>query len=255
MPDAAGPKIVIAGTREDWPGGAQTLDAARPHPGTQRADPLVRGRARRGRQPAGVVPDHGGGRRPDAGEDPPRPRRQPHRRPPRLADAGPSAAARTQPLRGPGLRSRRHVDRTSAVVKMDSSARRRPPAGSPRPRSPRTPAARTPGRSAGSDACRTPTTRRVVGRGLRDRRGAGFAGAEVPSILSTSFNALIPHPHLLTAAVRGRRPLRPITCAASGPSSRGGGRRVCHGAPATTAQDHSVWRFSISRYNTCNASS
>ena len=35
----------------------------------------------------------------------------------------------------------------------------------------------------------------------------------------------------------------------------GGGRRVCHGAPATIAQDHSVWRFSISRYNTCNASS
>ena len=35
----------------------------------------------------------------------------------------------------------------------------------------------------------------------------------------------------------------------------GGGRRVCHGAPATTAQDHSVWRFSISRYNTCKASS
>ncbi len=25
MPDAVGPKIVIAGTREDWPGGAQTL--------------------------------------------------------------------------------------------------------------------------------------------------------------------------------------------------------------------------------------
>ena len=25
MPDTAGPKIVIAGTREDWPGGAQTL--------------------------------------------------------------------------------------------------------------------------------------------------------------------------------------------------------------------------------------
>ena len=35
---------------------------------------------------------------------------------------------------------------------MDSSARRRQPAGSPRPRSPRTPAGRTPGRSAGSDA-------------------------------------------------------------------------------------------------------
>ena len=44
------------------------------------------------------------------------------------------------------------------------------------------------------------------GRGLPDRRGAGFAEAKVPSILSTSFNALIPHPHLLTAAVRGRPP-------------------------------------------------
>ena len=29
MPDAAGPEIVIAGTREDWPGGARTLT---PHP-------------------------------------------------------------------------------------------------------------------------------------------------------------------------------------------------------------------------------
>ena len=48
-------------------------------------------------------------------------------------------------------------------------------------------------------------------------------------------HAEIPHPHLLTAAVRGRRHLRPITCAASGPSSRGGGRRVCHKYP-TTAQ-------------------
>ena len=39
---------------------------------------------------------------------------------------------------------------------------------------------------------------------------------------------VIPHPHLLTAAVRGRRPLRRTTCAAVGPRSRGGGRRVCH---------------------------
>ena len=31
-----------------------------------------------------------------------------------------------------------------------------------------------------------------------------------------------PYPHLLTAAVRGRRPLRPITCAASGPGPRRG---------------------------------
>ena len=37
---------------------------------------------------------------------PPRTRRPPHRRPPRLADAGPAAAARTQPLRGPDLHDR-----------------------------------------------------------------------------------------------------------------------------------------------------
>ena len=30
MPDAAGPKIVIAGTREDWPGGSQTLTPREP---------------------------------------------------------------------------------------------------------------------------------------------------------------------------------------------------------------------------------
>ena len=81
MPDAAGPKIVIAGTRKDWPGGAQTLmprDPTREPNGRilwfgAALDPDGK--------PAGVVPDHGGGRRPDAGEDAPRPRRPPHRRP------------------------------------------------------------------------------------------------------------------------------------------------------------------------------
>ena len=43
-----------------------------------------------------------------------------------------------------------------------------------------------------------------------------------------------PYPHLLTSAVRGRRPLRPITCAASGPGPRGGGRRVRPCQPGTT---------------------
>ena len=73
MPDTAGPKIVIAGTREDWPGGAQTL--------TPR-DPT--------REPNGRIlwfgaaldadgsqqvwfRDHGGGRWPDAGRRPPAP--------------------------------------------------------------------------------------------------------------------------------------------------------------------------------------
>ena len=45
-------------------------DAARAHPGAQRAEPLVRGRTRSGRRPRpGVVPDSRGGHRPDAGED------------------------------------------------------------------------------------------------------------------------------------------------------------------------------------------
>ena len=105
MPDAAGPEIVIAGTREDWPGGAQTL--------TPR-DPT--------REPNGRILWFGTELDPDGsqqvwfrftaaavgrmrGEDAPRPRRPPYRRHHRLA-----ARARPQPLRCPGLRSRRHVD-------------------------------------------------------------------------------------------------------------------------------------------------
>ena len=43
--------IAIAGTRGDWPGDPRTPGSARAHPGTER-DPLVRGRARRGRMPS-----------------------------------------------------------------------------------------------------------------------------------------------------------------------------------------------------------
>ena len=57
-----------------------------------------------------------------------RPRPTPSRRPHRLDHAGPPARARPQPLRGSGLRGRRHVDRTSAVVKVDSLAPARPAA-------------------------------------------------------------------------------------------------------------------------------
>ena len=105
-------------------------DAARPHPGTERADPLVRGRARSERR-AGLVPDRLGRHRPDAREDARGPRRPPHRRPHRLDHAGPPARARHQPLRCPGLRDRRHVDRTAAVVRMmDSIAPPRPSSSS-----------------------------------------------------------------------------------------------------------------------------
>ena len=37
-----GPKIVIEGTREDWPGGPRTLTPRGPQPGPQPADLLVR---------------------------------------------------------------------------------------------------------------------------------------------------------------------------------------------------------------------
>ena len=50
-----------------------------------------------------------GHRRPDAGGDARRPRPPPGRRPHLLDHAGPRARARHQPLRGPGLRGRRHV--------------------------------------------------------------------------------------------------------------------------------------------------
>ena len=60
---------------------------------------------------------------------------------------------------------------------------------------------------------------------------AGRPRPAAVGVATDSDTPLIPHPHLLTAAVRGRRPLRPITCAASGPGSRGGGRRVCTALP------------------------
>ena len=89
------------------------------HPRAER-HALVRGRARSGRRP-GLVPDRRGRRRPDAGGDARRPRPPSGRRPHRLDHAGPPARARHQPLRGPGLRGRRHVARTAAGVKMDTT--------------------------------------------------------------------------------------------------------------------------------------
>ena len=47
-----GPTIAIEGTREDWPRRRSNPDAARPQPRTERADLLVRRRARPGRHPA-----------------------------------------------------------------------------------------------------------------------------------------------------------------------------------------------------------
>ena len=60
--------IVIAGTRENWPGGGMTPDPAQAHPGTER-DPWFGGQTRPGRRRS-LVPHRRGGRRPDAGDDP-----------------------------------------------------------------------------------------------------------------------------------------------------------------------------------------
>ena len=79
--------IVIAGRREDWPGGPRNPDAARAHPGAER-NALVRGRARPRRRP-GLVPDRGRGHRPDARGDARGPRAPPRRRPHRVDHAGP----------------------------------------------------------------------------------------------------------------------------------------------------------------------
>ena len=68
MPDAAGPEIVIAGTREDWPGGAQTLTPRDP---TREPNGRLWFGAEPTRTGASVVPDHGGGRRPVSPHRPP----------------------------------------------------------------------------------------------------------------------------------------------------------------------------------------
>ena len=82
-------------------------------------------------------------------------------------------------------------------------------------------------------------TRRAPGRGcapsLGDEIGNHTAAGWQTTIGSLRRRRAAGTPHLLTAAVRGRHPLRPITCAASGRSSRVGGRRGCHGTAATAA--------------------
>ena len=77
-----GPKIVIEGTREDWPGGPRTLTPRDPSREPNRQTFLVRRRARPGR----------GSRHPGARGGPP------SRRPPRLADD--AAQASRAPARG-----------------------------------------------------------------------------------------------------------------------------------------------------------
>ena len=62
--------IIIEGKREDWPGGPRTLT-----PRASGREPNGRtlwyGAELNPRRPPGVVPDHGGGRLSDAGEDAP----------------------------------------------------------------------------------------------------------------------------------------------------------------------------------------
>ena len=115
-----GPQIVIKGRREDWPGGARTLTPREPGREPNRQTFWFGSRARPGRQP-GVVPDHFGGRPPDAGGRRRGPRRAPGRRPPRVADAGPAAGARGQPLPGSddkhGTREYRSPDGAWRVVR------------------------------------------------------------------------------------------------------------------------------------------
>ena len=118
--------IVIEGRREDWPGGARTLTPRVPTPEPNGTFWFGAELDRHGGQVWFRVAGEAIGRMPEKTPWGLRPARG--RRPHRLDHAGPPARARPQPLRGPGLRSRRHVDRTSAVVKMDSLAPTRPAA-------------------------------------------------------------------------------------------------------------------------------
>ena len=157
--------IVIEGTREDWPGGARTLTAREP---TREPNGTFWFGAELG--PAGDqvwfrIAEEAIGRMPE--KTPRAPRHPPGRCPHRLDHAGPPAQARPQPLRGPGLRSRRHVDRTPAVVKMDSLAPTRPAAAAlERP---------TPTGRRLAAASISPNTRRAYSSALR-RLDAWLAG-------------------------------------------------------------------------------
>ena len=86
MPNAAGPEIVIAGTREDWPGGPRTLTPREP---TREANGRILWFGAEldpdGSQVWFRITAEAVGRMRE--KTPPRPRRPPHRRPPRLADA------------------------------------------------------------------------------------------------------------------------------------------------------------------------
>ena len=133
----------------------------------------ARGLARRGEDPAGTTPrgnrtgpsgsvptstptatrsgsGRRGGHRPDAGEDAPRRRRPPGRRPHCLDHAGPPAQARPQRLRGPGLRSGATRGSNVCGGEMDSLARLVPPTRRSRRRAP----AASPEASLGSRARR-----------------------------------------------------------------------------------------------------
>ena len=137
-----------------WP---SNPDAARPPPGTQPADLLVRRRARPGRQ-RGVVPDHLGGRSPDGVENAGRPWQPPGRRPPCLAQRRPRPpVGGSQPLPGFRLGCRRYKDRTlRRLIRSPRLCRpRRPSVAQVRPRaawstrrSATTPAAPTPSASS-----------------------------------------------------------------------------------------------------------
>ena len=117
------PTIAIEGTREDWPRRRSNPDAARPQPRTERADLLVRRRARPGRHPVEAVrwmreqtPGARGDRLvdvllawmpPDHGGTPARRARRPPRRRDRYGWSAPSCRSRLsrRRRRGPRLPS------------------------------------------------------------------------------------------------------------------------------------------------------
>ena len=93
--------IVIAGTREDWPGGARTLT---PRESTREPNGTLWFGAEL--DPDGdqvLVPHQRGRRRPDAGGDARRPRSPPGRRPHRLDHAGPPARSPTSTASRSGI--------------------------------------------------------------------------------------------------------------------------------------------------------
>ena len=192
--------IIVAGRREDWPGGPRTLTPREP-------------------TRSGLVPDRRGGHQPDAGEDARRPRPTPGRRPHRLDQRRPGRSSPASTASRSG--SRRPATHGSNVSGGD------PPRGGHRPASARSrpPTASWPATSPSSTsrgelrrARRQRWPRRASGPPDRRRTRPGLGGTPSEAAALAAVLATCQRPRAFAAAASS--PTRSPSGAAASPSPR-----------------------------------